>query len=487
MTKAQRAGTVPGHVDPSPEHPACPDREPGAPASRGGAVSGRRGRRADAFAAAVGVLLVAAACVVGAAIEHADGTLHVPWPPLQAVWRPHWGPGTPAAALVAAACVAYGPRLSGRLAWRPLLFATWAAAMAWTWSLALVDGWKPGVAGRLTTRSEYLSQIDRFAHVHAALQGFTQHILSTQPQPWTTHVAGHPPGAVLTFVALDRIGLGGGAWASAWCIGAGGSTAIAVLLAVRVLGDESTARRAAPFVAMSPAAVWIGASADGYFTAVVAWGLALLALAATRAVRTPAAAALGAGILLGLSAYLSYGLVLVAVASSAVLALARTARPLPSALLGAGVVATAFTLSGFAWWQAYPLLVQRYYQGVGGVRPYSYWVWADLACAVFSAGLVGVAAARRALGAAPAAVKRLRTGLPTGPQAVAVLAAAALLMMLVADLSGMSKAETERIWLPFVAWLLPASALLPAVDHRRWLLLQASAALLVNHLLFTLW
>ncbi|WP_073498847.1 hypothetical protein [Actinacidiphila paucisporea] len=435
----------------------------------------------------MGVLLVAAACVVGAAIEHADGTLHVPWPPLQAFWRPHWGPGTPAAAVVAAACASYGPQCARRLAWRPLLFVTWAVAMAWTWSLALVDGWEPGVAGRLTTSFEYLSQIDRFAHVHAALRGFTQHILSTQPQPWTTHVAGHPPGAVLTFVALDRIGLGGGAWASAWCISAGGSTAIAVLLAVRVLGDESTARRAAPFVALSPAAVWIGASADGYFTAVVAWGLALLALAATRAVRAPRAVALGAGVLLGLAVYLSYGLVLVAVAALAVLALARTARPLPAALLGAGAVTTAFTLSGFCWWQAYPLLVQRYYQGIGGVRPYGYWVWADLACGVFSAGLAGVAAARRALSAAPAGVKRLRTGVPTGPQAVAVLAAAALAMMLVADLSGMSKAETERIWLPFVAWLLPASALLPTVDHRRWLFLQAAAALLVNHLLFTNW
>ena len=63
--------------------------------------------------------------------------------------------------------------------------------------------------------------------------------------------------------------------------------------------------------------------------------------------------------------------------------------------------------------------------------------------------------------------------------------AAALLALLVADLSGMSKAETERIWLPFALWLLPACALLPR--PRAWLTGQAALGLLLNHLLFTGW
>jgi hypothetical protein len=63
--------------------------------------------------------------------------------------------------------------------------------------------------------------------------------------------------------------------------------------------------------------------------------------------------------------------------------------------------------------------------------------------------------------------------------------AAALLALLVADLSGMSKAETERIWLPFAMWLLPACALLPR--PRAWLAAQTVLALLINHLLFTGW
>jgi hypothetical protein len=63
--------------------------------------------------------------------------------------------------------------------------------------------------------------------------------------------------------------------------------------------------------------------------------------------------------------------------------------------------------------------------------------------------------------------------------------AAALLALLAADLSGMSKAETERIWLPFALWLLPACAFLPR--PRVWLAAQAVLALLLNHLLLTGW
>lgn len=66
-----------------------------------------------------------------------------------------------------------------------------------------------------------------------------------------------------------------------------------------------------------------------------------------------------------------------------------------------------------------------------------------------------------------------------------MLAWAALGALLAADLSGMSKAETERIWLPFVMWLLAAGALVREV--RVWLAAQAVLALLLNHLLLTGW
>ncbi|PCG86748.1 hypothetical protein CIB93_07345 [Streptomyces sp. WZ.A104] len=449
----------------------------------------RRAGRSDLIAATAGVLLIAAAVVVGHVIQNRDGSLRAQWPPLLASWDPHLGPGTPAALIMAVLVVSYGPPLAARLPWRGLLAVAWGGSMAWVFSMALIDGWHRGVAKRLTTKHEYLRVIDRFEDIPATLRDFTNHIVIGEPGNWPAHVAGHPPGATLTFVWLDRIGLGGGAWAALWCVVVGSSAALAVLITVRVLADERLARRAAPFLVLAPAAVWAGVSADGYFTAVAAWSVALLALAATGRVRFPAVAALGGGLLFGWTCYLSYGLGLMAAVLLAVLVLTRTARPVPLFLLGALVVPVAFTFAGFNWWTAYHLLVERYYQGAGGVRPYGYWVWANLACATLAAGLAAVAGLRRSAVAAPGAVRALRSGPATAsPEGrLALLVLAALAALLAADLSGMSKAETERIWQPFLLWLLPAAALLPRRRVRYWLVASAVPALLINHLLWTGW
>ncbi|MGY1436600.1 hypothetical protein [Streptomyces reniochalinae] len=466
----------------------------------------------DLLAVLAAVALVSAAVVVGSAIEREHGTLRVHWPPFYAELEPHVGPGTPFALLIAAAVVVYGRTVATRLPWRWLPPAAWGASMAWIWSLALVDGWHRGVENQLTSAYEYLQEIDRFDDVGAALRTFTDHILLHSSDNWVPHVAGHPPGAVLTFVGLDRLGLGGGPWASAFVITAGASAAAALLVALRALTDEEHARGAAPFLVAAPTAVWVGVSADGYFTAVAAWALALLALAATRAVRAPRAAALGSGLLFGLLCYLSYGLALCALLGLTVLALARTLRPVPHVLAGAAAVAAAFTLAGFNWWEGYHLLTERYYQGAAGIRPYSYWVWGNLACAATVAGPATLAGVRRALArgttAAREATGHLRARRPGRPgdqnrsdvreradarqgsdsrSRLVALVLAAALTVAVADLSGMSKAETERIWLPFLTWLLPAAALLPRAGARWWLAAQAAVALLVNHVLMTGW
>ncbi|THA79218.1 hypothetical protein E6R60_01460 [Streptomyces sp. A0642] len=447
----------------------------------------RSGHLRDLAAAGAGVVLVAAAVLVGRAFDDAARILVVHWPPLLASWYPHTGPGTWAAPVVVAAVIAYGPSLAVRLRWRALLLSCYLTVLAWVLSLALIDGWDRGIAERLTTKHEYLRVIGRFDDIGAALRGFNEHILIGPPGNWPAHVAGHPPGSTLTFVLLDRIGLGGGAWAGVWCILTGALASVAVLIAVRALADEHTARRAAPFVVLAPVAVWAGTSADGYFTAVAAWSVALLALAATRTARSPAAAALGAGLLYGLTCYLSYGLTLIALPLLAVLLLTRTSRPLPLFVLGALVVPTAFTVAGFDWWEAYRLLVDRYYQGAGGVRPYSYWVWANLACTAIAVGPAVLAGLRRTLAGAPGAARTLRTGTTAPSQRLILLVAAALLALVAADLSGMSKSETERIWQPFMLWLLPAAALLPPRGRRGWLAAQAVVALAVNHLLWTGW
>lgn len=438
--------------------------------------------RRDLYAAAAAAVLVTVSVVVGRHIEDTSRTLFVDWPPLLASWGPHVGPGTPAAVLVAVAVVAYGPALAARLPWRALLPVTWGASTAWVLSLALIDGWDRGIARRLTTRYEYLQVIDRFHDIPAALQDFTRHILLDSPDNWPAHIAGHPPAATLTFVLLDRVGLRGGGWAGMWCITVGATACVAVLVTIRALADEALARRAAPFLVLAPAAVWMGTSADAYFAAVAAWAVALLALAVTRGSLGWAGAS---GLLFGLTCYLSYGLTLVALIAAAVLVLGRHGvRERPALLLpllaGLAVVPAVFTVAGFDWWEAYHLLVTRYAQGAGGIRPYGYWVWANLACTVLITGLATAAGLRRT----GAVLARRRTA-PRAGVRLAFLVSAALLALLVADLSGMSKAETERIWLPFALWLLPACAFL--TRPRSWLAAQAVLALLLNHLLLTGW
>jgi hypothetical protein len=449
-----------------------------------GTAAGTR-PRGDVLAAAVPVGLFAVAAVTGAALGRAGRPVGAGAAPVFANWLPHVGPGTPLALAVAAAVVWHGPRLAARLRWPALLAAAYATAVAWTLGLALVDGWQRGLAGRLTTRHEYLTEVAGVTDVPAMLRGFAGRILDLQPDSWTTHVAGHPPGALLVFVALDRVGLGGGGWAAIACVLAGASVVVTVPVTVRALGGEPAARTAVPFVVLFPGAVWIGASADGMFAGLTAAGVALLAVAARRDAGT---AALAGGALLGFGGYLSYGLVLMlpiaATAAAAAAVAAGRARPV-RALAGAGAgglaVAAAFTAAGFWWPDGYHLVVQRYYQGIASERPYGYWIWANLAAVAVCAGPVAAVIGRRALVGIRGSGALRRGG------ALRLLPLAALAAMLAADVSGLSKAEVERIWLPFAVWVAAGAALVPDPYRRHWLAVQAATALLVNHLLLTPW
>lgn len=425
-------------------------------------------------------MLVAAAAVVGVRLLERGVPLHVDAPPLGAQWLPHVGPGTVPAVLVALLVILRGPELAARLPWRPLLGVSAVTALAWTMSLALVDGWQRGVADRLTTDTEYLHDVPRVNDVSAMLRIFAERIPGLQPESWTTHVAGHPPGALLVFVGLDRLGLPGGVPAALLCVLAGSTAGVAVAVTLRSLGAEATARAALPFAVLFPGAVWVGVSADGLFAGVLAWGVALLALGAARPrLDVPAvAASLAGGLVLGASLYLSYGLVLAGLLPLAVAITARRVAPLLVAGVGVVAVVAAFAAAGFWWFDGYQQVVSRYYEpGEYGLeRPYSYWVWADLACLAVVLGPAGVAGLRRVF--APGRGQ---------PRVLVALCAAAALAVLAADLSGLSKAEVERIWLPFAVWLVAAAALLPARQVRWWLGAQAVVALAVNHLLLTTW
>ncbi|MFI1234417.1 hypothetical protein [Nocardia salmonicida] len=460
-------------------------------------VSTRRkvtAQRADLSCAAAAAVLLALAVAVPLLIGGRwRESLFAGAAPLFGSWLPHVGWGSGPAIVIAVVVVVYGPSLAARLPWRQLLITTWLTALAWAFSLAMVDGWERGFADRLTSDHEYLHEVGGVDDIAAMVRGFAGRILDFQPDSWTTHVSGHPPGALLTFVLADRIGLGGGVWASVLCTAVGCSAAVAVVVTLRALGAAERARAAAPFLALAPAAIWLAVSADALFAGVTAWAVALLALALAPGERRPLLA-FGSGLLFGYGVFLNYGLILMSVVAVVVVAV-RGLRGVWPVVLGVVVVVAAFAAAGFWWWDGYQLVVERYYQGIATDRPVSYWVWANLAATVCAVGLASAAALSRIPAAlalpAPAGVRTDPIGaLDTWRATVdpaALLAVAGLAAILFADASLLSKAETERIWLPFEIWILAATALLPTWTARVWLAVQALGTLLVVHLVLTNW
>lgn len=427
----------------------------------------------------VAVSLIVAAIVIPALTGWKVRANH--FPPLHAEWAPHVGPGTIPAIAIAILAALFATRAAARLSWLRLLIVAFVSGLGWLVSLGLVDG-VSGLGAILDTNFEYLRTARTITDVPAFLQQFIAHIPLDSVDNLPTHVAGHPPGAVLFFWVLVQAGMGSWLAAGLVVILLAATAPVAVLITLRRLGAEVSARAAAPFIVLGPAAVWMAVSADGMFTAFAAWGLCALAFAATsRRRRAVAGWGLIAGVLLGFCVMLSYGLPLLGVLAVAILLAGRSWRPLPWAAGAALGVVLGFAAGGFAWWTAYPVLVERYWDGIASRRPLSYWVWGNLAALSISAGpLVGSAVA-----VVIASGRRFRMW--TENRVVVLLVCAAVASVLLADLSQMSKAEVERIWLPFVPWLLVGTALLPERWRHYGLIGQLGCALLVQHLLVTGW
>jgi hypothetical protein len=452
----------------------------------------RSGLRADLLVGFLALGLVAAANLVITWGHWYTFFRIFAWaPPLFAYWHPHVGPGTPLAVIVAVAVVARGPELAERLRWTRLVGLAYAAGLAWTFAVLLVDGWQRGIPSRIATGDEYLVDVPRVPDIPEFLRTFTSHILSGRAGSWVTHVSGHPPGATLVFVWLDRVGLGGAPPAALACVLVGGLTVVAVPVTIRLLGNESAARAVVPFLVLLPGGAIAGVSADWLFAGVSSTGVALLALGAVglRAARPrwPVRSVLicvSAGLVLGFCVFLSYGLVLFGLIPLAVLVAAGGLRAVLPAVVGVLAVVAIFTVAGFWWLDGYHLVIQRYYQDLGATRPYDYWVWADLACLVLICGPVFAAGLRRG---AVLGFELVRERTWNRDVVVPLLTLAAVLAVAVADESGLSKAETERIWLPFAVWLVVSASLLPARHRRWWLVGQVLVALVVKHLLWTQW
>jgi hypothetical protein len=300
----------------------------------------------------------------------------------------------------------------------------------------------------------------------AFLATFTERI-----DGFVTHVRAHPPGLLVLLWWLDRLGLMGPGWAATLMVAGGAAAVPAVMVATRELAGEDRARAVAPYLVLTPAAIWIATSADALFAGVAAWGVALLILATGRDDRAGDLQAVGGGLLFGLGLFMTYGLLLLGVIPLAVSVARRRIRPLVIGGSAAVAVALAFAASGFWWLQGLQETTREYYEGIAARRPYAYFVFANLAA-------FAVAVGPAALGGL-AVLRDRRLWLVVG---------AALAAVVVADLSGLSKGEVERIWLPFGVWVgLAAAAIATSRHPRLWLAAQALTALVVQVGVATIW
>jgi hypothetical protein len=463
----------------------------------------RRARRRPGWGACLPlagwVALIVVAFGVGAVLRRAGALPVDPFPPLHAHARLLLGPLLPAVA-VGLVGVAVLPVAAGRLPWRPLAVVAWLGSVGWAVLLQLPDG----IARPLTAPTEYLAGLPAMdSDPLGWLRGFTRAM-----QSYPTHVKGHPPLPMLILWTIQRMGLAGAGWAAALVIAVGGSAAAAIAVTVRVIAGEDVARRAVPFLVLAPTALWVATSMDALFLGVAAWGVALVAvvsalpgpvpsMAAGRDSRTGssrwamAASAFAGGLLLGSLPYLSYGLLPMFALPLAVLVLTRPARPVLVALAaGCLVVPAAFTIAGFSWWEGAVGTHAAWLIGAGSRRPYAYFLVGDLAVLAL---LIGPAAAQ----VLPTALRRAAAGLVRttsppcgrahpGPDRLGWLAAAALAGVLALDLSGVTRGEVERIWIPYAAWVITVTAL-HRPPARTLLLAQTVTALAVEALVRSPW
>jgi hypothetical protein len=421
--------------------------------ARPGPATGGAGGTSAWVAVAATALAVVAVHVWGRWLQARGHRLFVNLPPLTGHLDLRLGWQAVAAPVAAVAAVVWGPALAARLRWRRLLVLCLLAAATWALALAITEG-VGGVLRSPASPRDYLSDAPSIEGPVPFLRTYVDEI-----DRYATHVRAHPPGMTLLAWALDRAG-GGPAWLAGLEIVIGASAIPAALIALRETSGERSARAAAPFLVFAPAAITLGSSGDALFAGVGAWAVTLVVLATGRHGSRADALAVAGGSLFGAAAFLSYGLVLLAAIPLAVAGSRRRARPILLAGLGAVPVFAAFWVGGFSWLDGLAATRVEYAESVARFRPYAYFLVANLAAFALVLGPAGVAGLAR--------LRRRSTW---------VLVGGALVAVALADLSGMSKAEVERIWLPFVPWVLLATSALPRGAARGWLGANVGTAL----------
>jgi hypothetical protein len=173
-------------------------------------------------------------------------------------------------------------------------------------------------------------------------------------------------------------------------------------------------------------------------------------------------------VLLGAVPYLSYGLVPYLLVPVVVGMVCRVPRAtVVAALGGAAAVSAAFAAGGFLWPVGVLATHAEWAADPGAERPYLYFVVANLGVLALICGP-----------ATAAGLVRL------GSRGMGALVGAALLAVLALDLSGVTRGEVERIWVPYALWIGLAASMMAG---RRWLAVQVMTGLLLQSLVLSPW
>ena len=424
----------------------------------------RISRQCAAVGALVWAILILVAALWGRSVGATGPRLYVDTPPLAARIDPAISAWAIPAVILAVATVTLGPRVARRLRWPLVLLVAAGVAAAWAVALALVRG--PHELTRpLLAHTDYLAAVGAVSSPGEFLAGFTDRI-GTYP----AHVRAHPPGMVLLLWGLGQVGLSGPGWAAALQIAGGAAAVPAALIATRAMAGEARARAATPFVSLAPIATAVATSADALFAGVGAWAVALVVLALSQPGPRSALLAAAGGGLFGATLLLTYGGVLLGAVAAPVIVARRRLGPAALAATVAVAVVLGAALFGFWWPEGLAASVGEYEAGISRFRPYSYFLIANLAA---FAVVLGPATA-----AGLASLRHRGSWLLVG---------GAVLAVVLADLSGLSKGEVERIWLPFAPWVLVSTAALPQARARAWLGANALIALALAAMLRSPW
>jgi methylthioxylose transferase len=388
----------------------------------------------DAVAAAPWITVTAAAAVIVVGSVW-DAPLGVTNPPFVARYDPHVDPLAAVMVLCFAGAVVLAPRLLIARA-----FGLWAFAMTLVLRLALAAAGGAGVgitawwevfdpARSYEAANEYLPAL---GGLEWGPRFFLDRFAETVPA-YPVHVAGHPPGLLLTLHTLGITSPGGMA---ALCIGVGALSVPLTYRLGRELLDERRARIAALLLAFAPGAMIFGAtSADAVYLTLgllAAWPLAS---------RSWRARAVGA-VALAVASFFAWSLLAVG-AWAAIVTLRREGRRAAlalSALCAAALLAFYALLYGATGFD--PLGTLRatedvYRAGIASMRPYWYWLLGSPTAFLVVLGL-------------PITWYALRARHTLALAIFAVIAFAAVM--------GFTKAETERIWLFFAPFVCLAAA-----------------------------